>query len=899
VGPIKPYDATDSHEIVALRAQIRQLEQDNARLLGEEQARVQETKVLAGIGRLLSERLEPDVVGQRIADSLCALLGGRSAVVYRFDGDSTNLLALAVSQDTDPAIGWQPVRDSRSGTVGLAVRERRTVTTPDVPVDPRMEVDPEFRRLLETLPDRAVLAVPLLTQDRLIGVLAVRNVTGSVFDARAVQLAETLADQAALTLEHARLFAEAERRRREAEILAELSRTISASLDLETVLSRVTEAARELCRSDGAVIGLRVPESDVVLLRYWTAPWYDGLADTRVEPGKGLGGQVLAARRPMRTSDYLHDPRIGREYHDRIRRYEIHAEMAVPVLIEDRVEGLLYVDNRSPRPFTDQDEAILVRLAAQAALAIRNAQLFADEQLARGTAERLVRALRESQERFQFVARATNDAVWDWDLVSEALWWKDGIQTLFGYAPEQVGPDIGWWYELIHPDDRGRVTTDIHAAIDRGVESWSAEYRCRRADGSYAQVYDRGYVLRDGDGRPTRMIGAMMDVTERRQLEDELRQAQKMEAVGRLAGGVAHDFNNLLTVITGRSALLLGRLKPDDPLRKNVDLIQKTADRAAGLTRQLLAFSRKQVLQRKILDLNGTVSEMGTILRRLIGEDIDLLLTLGAGAGRVNADPGQLEQVLLNLAVNARDAMPRGGTLGVETADVRLEASDRPEALPAGPYAVLRVMDTGVGMDAATQARIFEPFFTTKEPGKGTGLGLSMVHGVVRQHGGAISVRSVPGGGTTFEIFLPQVEAPAEIGPGDEASSASATGHETILLVEDEEDVRALAREVLERQGYTVLEAGDGVQALGVAETEGDHIDMVLTDVVMPRMSGRELVDRVRATRPATRVLYMSGYTEDAILRHGVHDESTLLLSKPFPPAELIRKVREVLDKSR
>jgi hypothetical protein len=398
------------------------------------------------------------------------------------------------------------------------------------------------------------------------------------------------------------------------------------------------------------------------------------------------------------------------------------------------------------------------------------------------------------------------------------------------------------------------------------------------------------------------MIGAMMDITQRLELEEELRQSQKMEAVGRLAGGVAHDFNNLLTIITGRTYLLLGRLKADDPARRSVELIQKTADRAAALTRQLLAFSRKQVLQKKILDLNTTVADVSTMLRRLIGEDVDLLLTLGPGAGRVNADRAQLEQALMNLAVNARDAMPNGGTLGVETDHVRLGAAppDRPEALPAGPYAVLRVIDTGVGMDAATQTRIFEPFFTTKEPGKGTGLGLSMVHGTVRQHGGAIHVRSAVGGGTTFEIFLPQVAAPTESGGADEAGATRpAVGQETILLVEDEDDVRALAREVLERQGYTVLEAGDGAQALQVHEKEGDRIDLILTDVVMPRMSGREMVDRVRATRPAMRVLYMSGYTGDAIVRHGVLDASMLLLGKPFTPAALIAKIREVLDRPR
>ncbi len=901
MDPVRPSSDADAQEIAALRARLERLERENTRLLEDERARLQETKALAAIGRLLSERLDPDVVGLRIAENLSALLGGRSSVVYRLDPDSGNLLALAVSQGTDPAVGWRPVHEPGAGAIGLAIRERRTISTPDVLGDSRIEISPALRAHLAEGQDRAVLAVPLLTQDRLIGVLAVRNVTGSSFDARAVQLAEALADQAALTLEHARLFADEERRRREAEVLAELARTIGATLDLETVLRRVTEAAQELCRSDGAVIGLRIPESDAVLLRYWTAPWYTDLTRRRVEPGKGLGGLVLAQRRPVRTSDYLGDPRISSDYREQISQLRIGAKMAVPVLIEDRVEGLLYVDNRSSRAFTDQDEAILVRLAAQAALAIRNAQLFADEQLARGTAERLVRALRESQERFQFVARATNDAVWDWDLVSDALWWNEGVTTMFGYAPEQVGPDASWWYENIHPEDRDRIVTDVHAAIDRGAESWSAEYRYRKADGSYADVFDRGYVLHGAEGKPTRMIGAVMDVTQRKQLEEELRQAQKMEAVGRLAGGVAHDFNNLLTIITGRSALLLGRLKGDDASRKSVELIQKTAARAASLTRQLLAFSRKQVLQRKVLDLNATVAELSDMLRRLIGEDIDLLLTLGPTAGRVNADPGQLEQALLNLAVNARDAMPHGGTLSVETDRVELGPAppDRPDALPPGPYAVLRVMDTGVGMDAATQAHIFEPFFTTKEPGKGTGLGLSMVHGVVRQHGGAIRVRSVVGGGTTFEIYLPQVESAAPSSPGDDAGARPAPGRERILLVEDEEDVRALAREVLERQGHSVLEAGDGVQALQRYEADGERIDLILTDVVMPRMSGRELVDRVRALRPAMPVLYMSGYTEDAIVRHGVRDSSVLLLGKPFTPADLISKVREVLDKPR
>jgi len=898
---MSPQNHADMHDETALPDRLRWLEQENARLLEDQWTRLKETRALTDIGRLLSERLDPDVVGRRIAESLRSLLGGGSAVVYRLDDDSPNLLAMAVAHGpAAPSAGWRAVREPGSGAIGLAMRERRTITSADVLADARMEIPPALQAHMVQGPDRAILAVPLLTQDRLIGVLAVRTTTGTVFDARAVQLAEALADQAAITLEHARLFAEEERRRHEADVLADLSRTIGAAPELATVLRRVTEAAQELCRCDGAVIGLRVPESEAVLLRYWTSPWYDELVATRIEPGQGLGGQVLQQRRPLRTSDYLSDTRISPRYMERVRRLGIRAQMAVPILIEDRVEGLLYVDNRSARAFTDQHESVLVRLAAQAAIAIGNAQILEAEQIARGTAERLVRALRESQDRFQFVARATNDAVWDWDLVSDALWWNEGVSTLFGYAPEQVGPDITWWYNAIHPDDRERVKTDIHGAVERGAESWSAEYRYRRTDGSYAHVFDRGYVLHDPDGRPIRMIGAMMDITQRLELEDELRQSQKMEAVGRLAGGVAHDFNNLLTIITGRTHLVLGRLKADDPVRRSVEVIQKTADRAAGLTSQLLAFSRKQVLQRKVLDLNALVADVSTMLRRLIGEDVELLVTAGPDAGRVNADRAQLEQALMNLAVNARDAMPKGGTLGLETGLVRLGAAppDRPEALPPGPYAVLRVIDTGTGMDATTQARIFEPFFTTKEPGKGTGLGLSMVHGIVRQHGGAIHVRSVVGGGTTFEIYLPQVETAAETGAADDAGAPPpATGQETILLVEDEADVRALAREVLERQGYSVVEASDGAQAVAVYEKEGARIDLILTDVVMPRMSGREMVDRVRATRPDMRVLYMSGYTGDAIVRHGVLDASLLLLGKPFTPVALIAKVREVLDR--
>ncbi|MEK7447076.1 MAG: PAS domain S-box protein [candidate division NC10 bacterium] len=378
--------------------------------------------------------------------------------------------------------------------------------------------------------------------------------------------------------------------------------------------------------------------------------------------------------------------------------------------------------------------------------------------------------------------------------------------------------------------------------------------------------------------------------------EAQVLQLQRLESVGRLAGGVAHDFNNLLTVILGRSQLLLARSEVDERAHRDITLIEQTAMRAAALTKQLLAFSRKQVLEPRVLDLNGVVSGMVVMLRRLIGEDIDLAVRPGPDLGHVNADPGQVEQVIVNLVVNARDAMPQGGKLTLETANVELDARyvrQHPGARP-GSYVMLAVSDTGIGMDAEIQARVFEPFFTTKEPGKGTGLGLSTVYGIVKQSDGYISLSSEPGRGTTFTIYLPRVEAPAAT--EGQVVSTPAGGSETILVVEDEDEVRALAREVLEQSGYTVLAASGPAEALGIAERHAGPIHLILTDVVMPHMSGPRLVKEIAPLRPGIKVLYMSGYTADAIAQHGILDPGLSLLQKPFLPHALARKVREVLD---
>ncbi len=384
-----------------------------------------------------------------------------------------------------------------------------------------------------------------------------------------------------------------------------------------------------------------------------------------------------------------------------------------------------------------------------------------------------------------------------------------------------------------------------------------------------------------------------------RESEEQLRQSQKMEAVGRLAGGIAHDFNNLLTAIIGYSQLTLRQLRQSDPLRPKIEEIKKSGERAASLTRQLLAFSRKQVLQPKVLNLNEVVADMDNMLRRLISEDVDLLTTLFPALSHVKADPGQIEQVLLNLVVNARDAMPQGGKVTVETKNVVLDETytARHAAVEPGRYVMLAVSDTGTGMDAATQKRIFEPFFTTKEQGKGTGLGLSTVYGIVKQSGGNICVYSELGQGTTFKVYLPQFAKDATEFEPREIIVETPQGTETILLVEDDEVVRKLTRETLEMSGYVVLEATNGNHALSVCETHQSQIHLILTDVVMPQMSGREMVQRLSARLSQVPVLYMSGYTDDAIVHHGVLEEGMAFLEKPFTPDALAHKVREVLDR--
>ena len=420
----------------------------------------------------------------------------------------------------------------------------------------------------------------------------------------------------------------------------------------------------------------------------------------------------------------------------------------------------------------------------------------------------------------------------------------------------------------------------------------------RRKDGSPVWVLENASLLASQGDLPDLIEGTLVDITERKHLEEQFRQAQKMEAIGQLAGGVGHDFNNLLTVIKGNSELLLARLDPAQPLHKSAEQIKKSADQAAVLIRQLLAFSRMQVLQPRVLDLNSIVAETGKMLPRLLREDIEVVLLLGTSLARVKADQNQIEQIILNLAVNARDAMPKGGKLTIETTNFDLDENYgrlHPGVKP-GRYVILAVTDTGTGIDAETQAHIFEPFFTTKEPGKGTGLGLATVYGIVKQSGGWIWVYSEVGQGTVFKIYLPKVEEVVQADKPSGFRTPPPRGTETILLVEDQDGIRDLARPFLEDMGYKVLEASDGKAALQIAQQHQGEIDLLLTDIVMPIMGGYELAQRMAILRPEVKVLYVSGYAEYASAPAGNLDHDAFRLQKPFSMDALARRVRETLN---
>jgi two-component system, cell cycle sensor histidine kinase and response regulator CckA len=513
-------------------------------------------------------------------------------------------------------------------------------------------------------------------------------------------------------------------------------------------------------------------------------------------------------------------------------------------------------------------------------------------------------ALQKSEERYREIVENANDIIYTHDLAGRFLSLNKAGEQISGYSRSEIlNMNIA---DIVSPEHIEKARRMIANKLN-GNEMTAYNLEIIAKDGRKVlleihsrPIYENGVIAC--------IQGIARDMTERkraadalRHTEEQLRQSQKLEAIGRLAGGIAHDFNNLLTIITGYSDLVLRRLDQVDPHREKILEVKKAAHRAADLTHQLLAFSRKQVLQPKVIDINLITSNLSKMLERLIGEDIELSLNLKPGTWHIFADPGQIEQVLMNLVVNARDAMPQGGKIIIETQNVRIDEryAEVREVVKPGQYIMLAVSDTGMGMSAETQRHIFEPFFTTKEVGKGTGLGLSTVYGIIKQSGGYIWVYSEIDKGTTFKIYLPRTSADVETLKQADKQSETSHGTETILLAEDEAGVRALACNILEEQGYQVLEAADGEEAISVGKQHDGQIHLLLTDVVMPKMNVQELVDQIKSFSPQTKVLYMSGYTNDAIVHHGVLDPDTNFLEKPFTADGLLERVREILDRGK
>ena len=549
------------------------------------------------------------------------------------------------------------------------------------------------------------------------------------------------------------------------------------------------------------------------------------------------------------------------------------------------------------------ENPVLTRDGSERIIAWNNALLYDPKGLVTGTVssgqditerKHAEEELRRSEEKYRSFVEddLTGDYISSPD--GRILFCNPAFLQIFGFESLEQAQNFNVLSLYPSAEKRQQLLAELMAK--KKLEKYEMELR--RLDGTPLHVVANIIGRFNEQGKLSEMKGYLYDITQHKRMEEQFWQAQKMEAVGRLAGGVAHDFNNLLSVINGYSDLAIHRLSPDDALHKDLSLILQAGKKAEALTRQLLAFSRRQVMQPRTLNLNSLIEELEKILRRLIGEDIELVIKKSFRLGAVKADPTQIEQVLMNLAVNSRDAMPKGGSLLIETRNVNLSNGMVHErvTMEPGAYVLLVVSDTGVGMDAGTRANIFEPFFTTKEKGKGTGLGLSTVYGIVKQSGGYIWVYSEPGKGTTFKIYLPQVKEEEEEETTAEAPPETLRGNETILLVEDDPDVREVAEVILSQYGYQVIKAGNGAEALQLVKKNDHDTQLMITDVVMPGMSGRELAEQVARLQKNIKVLYISGYTDDAIVQRGMLKSGIMYLPKPFNIEDLVTKVRQVLD---
>jgi PAS domain S-box-containing protein len=788
-------------------------------------------RALVNIGLELASERD----SERLLQNVCVAardLFGATYVTLGITGRNGRTIERVVADGTDPA-PWVKIGDSAPGILGTVVAERRTLRGENAGGDPVSLRLPSLHPKI-----RAFLVAPIASPAHVYGWICLVGNEQTAFTEDDEQLVLALAGQVGRIYENGYYFAVARKERDRAQRYLDTAEVILLALDLD---GRITQINRYAC----SVLG-------------WTA---DEL----------LGRDWIDTCLPARTRE------------------------ALRARFQNLVGGDLSI----------VENPILTRAGEERLIEWRNTLLRDDGGNVSGTfssgtditeRHRAVQAVRTAEERMRFALESANVGIWDMDYRTGVLRWSETMEAHYGMKPGAFAGTFEAFVERIHPDDRASVLETVGKAMKSGSD-FSVLNRTIGPDGAVRWLSGAGRIQLDDHGEPIRGVGISLDITERRTLEEQYQQAQKMEAIGRLAGGVAHDFNNLLTVILGHCDLLLADCPPGDPHQADIEEIQKAGERAGGLTRQLLAFSRKQIIEPRLLDLNQVVGNLRRMLGRLIGEDVNVSFNLRPDAAHITADGGQIEQIVMNLAVNARDAMPKGGTLTIETANVDLDEhyARTHRGVKAGSHVVLRVADTGAGMTPQVQARLFEPFFTTKEPGKGTGLGMATVYGIVTRCGGSIAVYSEVGKGTTVNVYFPPADAGEPIVEAPAPADRPRTGTQTVLVVEDQDSLRELAKKLLERQGYTARVAANASEALLVFE-QNPSIDVLLTDVIMPGAAGPDLTRQLVEQRPTLRVLYMSGYTEDAIVQHGVLKPGIAFLHKPFTSETLGRKIRDVLD---
>ncbi len=867
----------------------------------EAQRLAHENSVLARIGRIVSSTLSIEEVYKLFSEEVRKLLPFDRIGVSLIDKGKRLIFNRYIEGLAVPSRGQGDVFPLENTFSEAVIKSRKGM----IIVDDREEaVLAKYPGLLPSVQAgvRSFLSVPLIAGDEVIGVIHFRSMRAKAYAPRDVKLAESIAHQIAGAISSARLYQqrmraeeaarnsekEAKRLAQESALIAEIGRIIGSKLNIDEVFERFTKAVAKLIPFDRIVINLHSDEKKTSFVRYAA-----GMDVPHRRVGEHVPLEGSASEECMRKkSSLLVQPddiaEASARFPGLVPTFQagIRSIIMVPLISEDKIIGVLTLRSLKEKAYTEQDVRLAESISSQIAGAIANARLFDDLQQAEET-------LRGSEEKYRLVVQNANDAIF---IVQDGVikFANTKTEELAGYSGAEL---LNYPFAThIHPEDRDLVLEKHRKRLQGKASPEIYSFRIRNKSGEELWV-ELNSVLITWEGKPA-TLNFLRNITEHKKLETQFLQAQKMEAVGRLAGGIAHDFNNLLTIINTYTQLALMDLKEWDPLKEKLDSIQRAGERAANLTKRLLAFSRREVAEQKNIDLNTLLQDLEKMLHRVIGEDIELNTILEKTPTWVKVSPGYMEQAILNLVINAKDAMPSGGKLTIETAKVEVskDYSHSHFDLKPGPYVMLSVSDTGVGMTPEIRERIFEPFFTTKAKDKGTGLGLSTVYGVVKQSEGNIWVYSEPGRGTTFKIYLPRIDArEGELEKKIERDTL-AGGKETILVVEDEEEVRKLAAAILRKRGYRVLEAAQGGDAFLICEQRKEDIHLLMTDVVMPGLNGPELARRLMYFCPEMKVLFMSGYTDNAILQQGVLDRNMFFLQKPFSVEGLIGKVRETLD---